>query len=295
MKVKVIKKTAANTIELRDTIYKITLYSKDSAELKCATDLVRENIHYKLSFTANADYMDNIVVLSDSMSYPTVFSDRPEGTEVVEVVRGFNAKTTEAAMLEIIMNSIMQSRYDYPEVVLNWEMYQAGSEMPNAKPAETEEETTAPINDPMISFINPSSILTNTAQDAAKDIIELVCVSRYGALNGKLVCVPRCDDLNDKKLSEFHKRITGVIADAYAKGLNAVTIPHGFVKVVPNLEGTKYSEKKISTLAYYIMALIFASGGDYDTDVEASFVKPDMFPPYGLAAMPNSHIIGMDK
>lgn len=282
MKVKVIKKTAANTIELRDTIYKITLYSKNIAELKCATDLVRENIHYKLSFTANADYMDNIVVLSDSMSYPKVFSDRPEGTEVVEVVRGFNAKTTEADMLEIIMNSIMQSRYDYPEVVINWEMYQAGSEKPDTKPAETEEETTAPANDPMISFINPSSVLTNTAQDATKDIIELVCVSRYGALN-------------DKKLSEFHKRITGVIADAYAKGLNAVTIPHGFVKVVPNLEGTKYSEKKISTLAYYIMALIFASGGDYDTDVEASFVKPHLFPTYGLAAMPNSHIIGMDK
>ena len=282
MKVKVIKKTAANTIELRDTIYKITLYSKDSAELKCATDLVRENIHYKLSFTANADYMDNIVVLSDSMSYPKVFSDRPEGTEVIEVVRGFNAKTTEADMLEIIMNSIMQSRYDYPEVVLNWEMYQAGSEMPDIKPAETKEKTTAPVNDPMISFINPSSVLTNTAQDAAKDIIELVCVSR-------------CDDLNDKKLSEFHKRITGVIADAYAKELNAVSIPHGFVKVVPNLEGTKYSEKKISTLAYYIMALIFASGGDYDTDVEASFVKPHLFPTYGLAAMPNSHIIGMDK
>ena len=282
MKVKVIKKTAANTIELRDTIYKITLYSKDSAELKCATDLVRENIHYKLSFTANADYMDNIVVLSDSMSYPKVFSDRPEGTEVVEVVRGFNAKTTEADMLEIIMNSIMQSRYDYPEVVLNWEMYQAGSEIPDTKPAETEEETTDPVNDPMISFINPSSVLTNTAQDAAKDIIELVCVSRYGALN-------------DKKLSESHKRITGVIADAYAKELNAVSIPYGFVKVVPNLEGTKYSEKKISTLAYYIMALIFASGGDYDTDVEASFVKPHMFPTYGLAAMPNSHITGMDK
>ena len=282
MKVKVIKKTAANTIELRDTIYKITLYSKDSAELKCATDLVRENIHYKLSFTANADYMDNIVVLSDSMSYPKVFSDRPKGTEVVEVVRGFNAKTTEADMLEIIMNSIMQSRYDYPEVVLNWEMYQAGSEIPDTKPAETEEETTAPVNDPMISFINPSSVLTNTAQDATKDIIELVCMSRYGALN-------------DKKLSEFHKRITGAIADAYAKGLNAVTIPHGFVKVVPNLEGTKYSEKKISTLAYYIMALIFASGGDYDTDVEASFVKPHLFPTYGLAAMPNSHITGMGK
>ena len=185
-------------------------------------------------------------------------------------------------MLEIIMNSIMQSRYDYPEVVLNWEMYQAGSEIPDTKPAETEEETTAPANDPMISFINPSSVLTNTAQDAIKYIIELVCVSRYGALN-------------DKKLSEFHKRITGVIADACAKELNAVTIPHGFVKVVPNLEGTKYSEKKISTLAYYIMALIFASGGDYDTDVEASFVKPHLFPTYGLAAMPNIHIIGMDK
>ena len=99
------------------------------------------------------------------------------------------------------------------------------------------EETTAPVNDPMISFINPSSVLTNTAQDATKDIIELVCVSRYGALN-------------DKKLSEFHKCITGVIADAYAKGLNAVTIPHGFVKVVRNLEGTKFSEKKISTLEY---------------------------------------------
>ena len=150
------------------------------------------------------------------------------------------------------------------------------------KTAANTEETNAPVNDPMISFINPSSVLTNTAQDATKDIIELVCVSRYGALN-------------DKKLSEFHKRITGVIADAYAKGLNAVTIPHGFVKVVPNLEGTKYSEKKISTLAYYIMSLIFASGGDYDTDVEASFVKPDLFPPYGLAVMPNSHIIGMDN
>ena len=150
------------------------------------------------------------------------------------------------------------------------------------KTAANTEETTAPVNDPMISFINPSSVLTNTAQDATKDIIELVCVSRYGALN-------------DKKLSEFHKRITGVIADAYAKELNAVSIPYGFVKVVPNLEGTKYSEKKISTLAYYIMALIFASGGDYDTDVEASFVKPHLFPTYGLAAMPNSHITGMDK
>ena len=187
MKVKVIKKSS-NTIELRDTIYKITLYSKDSAELRCATDLVRENIHHYLSFTvdtAYADYMDDIIVLSDSMSYPKVFSDRPEGTEVVEVVRGFNAKTTEADMLEIIMNSIMQSRYDYPELVLNWEMYQAGSEIPDTKPAETEEETTVPVNDTMISFINPSSVLTNTAQDATKDIIELVCVSRYGALNDK--------------------------------------------------------------------------------------------------------------
>lgn len=163
------------------------------------------------------------------------------------------------------------------------------------RPKNNLESNTIPVNDPMISFINPSSVLTNTAQDAAKDIIELVCMSRYGALNDKLVCVSRCDDLNDKKLSEFHKRITGVIADAYAKELNAVSIPYGFVKVVPNIEGTKYSEKKISTLAYYIMALIFASGGDYDTDVEASFIKPDMFPPYGLAAMHNSHITGMYK
>lgn len=284
MKVKVTKKES-NTIELRDTIYKITLYSKDSAELKCATDLVRENINHYLVFTvdtAYADYTDDIIVLSDSMSYPNVFSDRPEGTEVVEVVRGFNAKTTEADMLEIIMKSIIQSRHIYPEVAINWEMYQAGNEMPDTKPAETEEETTAPVNDPMISFINPSSVLTNTAQDASKDIVELVCMSRYGALNYK-------------KLNEFRKRITGVIADAYAKELNAVSIPYGFVKVVPNLEETKYSENKIRTLAYYTMALIFASGGDYDTDVEASFVKPHLFPTYGLAAMPNSHIIGMGK
>ena len=231
MKVKVTKKTAANNIELRDTVYKITLYSKNKEDLKDATELVRENIHYKLRDIKNDDYIESRTVLSDSLQYPKTFSDRPENSEVIEVIRGFNAKTTEADMLEIIMIAVMQSRYDYPEVVLNWEIYQAGSEMPDAKSAD------------------------------------------------------------DKKLSEFHKRVMGVISDAYAKELNAVTIPYGYVKVVPNLEGTKYSEKKISTLAYYIMALIFASGGDYDTDVEATFVKAHLFPAYGLAAMPNSHII----
>ena len=294
MKVKVTKKTAANNIELRDTVYKITLYSKNKEDLKDATELVRENIHYKLRDIKNDDYIESRTVLSDSLQYPETFSDKPDNSEVIEVVRGFNAKTTEATIHGVVTLAVIQSRIYYPEVAIDLEIYKAGSEMPGAKSAEVKEEATASANDPMISFINPSNVLTNTAQDAAKDIIELVCVSRYGALNGKLVCVSRCDDLNDKKLSEFHKRITGVIADAYAKGLNAVTIPHGFVKVVPNLEGTKYSEKKISTLAYYIMALIFASGGDYDTDVEASFVKPDMFPPYGLAAMPNS-LTGMDK
>lgn len=282
MKVKVTKKTAANNIELRDTVYKITLYSKNKEDLKDATELVRENIHYKLRDIKNDDYIESRTVLSDSLQYPETFSDKPDNSEVIEVVRGFNAKTTEATIHGVVTLAVIQSRIYYPEVAIDLEIYKAGSEMPGAKSAEVKEEATAPVNDPMISFINPSSILTNTAQDAAKDIIELVCVSR-------------CDDLSDKKLSEFHKRITGVIADAYAKELNAVSIPYGFVKVVPNLEGTKYSEKKISTLAYYIMALIFASGGDYDTDVEASFVKPDLFPPYGLAAMPNSHITGMDR
>ena len=280
MKVKVTKKTTANNIELRDTVYKITLYSKNKEDLKDATELVRENIHYKLRDIKNDDYIESRTVLSDSLQYPETFSDKPDNSEVIEVVRGFNAKTTEATIHGVVTLAVIQSRIYYPEVAIDLEIYKAGSEMPGAKSAEVKEEATAPVNDPMISFINPSSVLTNTAQDATKDIIELVCVSRYGALN-------------DKKLSEFHKRITGVIADAYAKGLNAVTIPHGFVKVVPNLEGTKYSEKKIRTLAYYIMALIFASGGDYDTDVEASFVKPHLFPTYGLAAMPNSHIIGM--
>lgn len=282
MKVKVTKKTAANNIELRDTVYKITLYSKNKEDLKDATELVRENIHYKLRDIKNDDYIESRTVLSDSLQYPETFSDKPDNSEVIEVVRGFNAKTTEATIHGVVTLAVIQSRIYYPEVAIDLEIYKAGSEMPGAKSAEVKEEATASANDPMISFINPSSVLTNTAQDATKDIIELVCVSRYGALN-------------DKKLSEFHKRVTGVISDAYAKELNAVTIPYGYVKVVPNLEGTKYSEKKISTLAYYIMALIFASGGDYDTDVEASFVKPDMFPPYGLAAMPNSHIIGMDK
>ena len=282
MKVKVTKKTAANNIELRDTVYKITLYSKNKEDLKDATELVRENIHYKLRDIKNDDYIESRTVLSDSLQYPETFSDKPDNSEVIEVVRGFNAKTTEATIHGVVTLAVIQSRIYYPEVAIDLEIYKAGSEMPGAKSAEVKEEATASANDPMISFINPSSVLTNTAQDATKDIIELVCVSRYGALN-------------DKKLSEFHKRVTGVISDAYAKELNAVTIPYGYVKVVPNLEGTKYSEKKISTLAYYIMALIFASGVDYDTDVEASFVKPDMFPPYGLAAMPNSHIIGMDK
>ena len=282
MKVKVTKKTAANNIELRDTVYKITLYSKNKEDLKDATELVRENIHYKLRDIKNDDYIESRTVLSDSLQYPETFSDKPDNSEVIEVVRGFNAKTTEAAIHGVVTLAVIQSRIYYPEVAIDLEIYKAGSEMPGAKSAEVKEEATASANDPMISFINPSSVLTNTAQDATKDIIELVCVSRYGALN-------------DKKLSEFHKRVTGVISDAYAKELKAATIPYGYVKVVPNLEGTKYSEKKISTLAYYIMALIFASGGDYDTDVEASFVKPDMFPPYGLAAMPNSHIIGMDK
>ena len=280
MKVKVTKKTAANNIELRDTVYKITLYSKNKEDLKDATELVRENIYYKLRDIKNDDYIESRTVLSDSLQYPETFSDKPDNSEVIEVVRGFNAKTTEAAIHGVVTLAVIQIRIYYPEVAIDLEIYKAGSEMPGAKSAEVKEEATAPVNDPMISFINPSSVLTNTAQDATKDIIELVCVSRYGALN-------------DKKLSEFHKRITGVIADAYAKELNAVSIPYGFVKVVPNLEGTKYSEKKIRTLAYYIMALIFASGGDYDTDVEASFVKPHLFPTYGLAAMPNSHIIGM--
>ena len=282
MKVKVTKKTAANNIELRDTVYKITLYSKNKEDLKDATELVRENIHYKLRDIKNDDYIESRTVLSDSLQYPETFSDKPDNSEVIEVVRGFNAKTTEAAIHGVVTLAVIQIRIYYPEVAIDLEIYKAGSEMPVANPAEIREETTAPANDPMISFINPSSVLTNTAQDATKDIIELVCVSRYGALN-------------DKKLSEFHKRVTGVISDAYAKELNAVTIPYGYVKVVPNLEGTKYSEKKISTLAYYIMALIFASGGDYDTDVEATFVKAHLFPAYGLAAMPNSHITGMDR
>ena len=278
MKVKVIKKTAANSIELRDTIYKITLYSKNKEDLKDAIELVRENIHYKLRDVRNDDYLESRTVLSDSLQYPETFSDKPDNSEVIEVVRGFNAKTTEATIHGVVTLAVIQSRIYYPEVAIDLGIYKAGSGMSCTKTAEVKEETIASANDPMISFINPSSVLTNTAQDATKDIIELVCVSRYGALN-------------DKKLSEFHKRVTGVISDAYAKELNAVTIPYGYVKVVPNLEGTKYSEKKISTLAYYIMALIFASGGDYDTDVEATFVKAHLFPAYGLAAMPNSHII----
>lgn len=292
MKVKVRKVKSGNTIVINknkrqycpknklesDTIYKITLYSKKQEDLNGATELVRENIHYKLRDVRNDDYLESRTVLSDSLQYPETFSDRPENSEVIEVIRGFNAKTSEVGMLEVIMTSIIQGRRTYPEVVLNWEIYQAGSEMPGAKSAEVKEETTAPVNDPMISFINAERRLTDSDILAYKDIIKLVCLSRYGTLN-------------DKKFDEFHKRITGVIADANAKGLNAVSIPDGYVKVVPNLECKKYSERKISALAYYIMVLIFASGGDYDTDIEAVFVNPHNFIEHGIVAVARSILL----
>ena len=287
MKVKVIRKVKSNNDIVinkskrqyrpknkleSDTIHKITLYSKNDEDLKCATELIRGNIHYKLRDIRNNDYIESRTVFSDSLHYDDIYSNRPDNSEVVEVVRNSDAKTTEAEMLEVIMTSILQSRYTYPNVVIDWKIYQKGNETSGTN--HKEDKITLNV-DPIIPFVNAERRLTDSDNLAYKDIIKLICLSRYGTLN-------------DKKLDEFRKRITGVISDAYAKGLNAIAIPCGYIKVVPNLENTKYSERKISILAYYVMVLIFASGGDYDTDVEAVFVQPHMFIEHGISSISKS-------
>lgn len=257
-------KTARKNIGLDvDIIYTIYINIENVFIRKEAVSFLRNYLHSGLKLRCPDEYADSRIVLTDSVSYPTIdmYKNLKDTTDAVTICHGSNSEYEDWKLMEFIGQAISATRYRYNYnislVMYNTDAQDEFLKLYGKKNVIMPEENTTAYtadHDPMhgaakAMTIDGERMLTPVAEEGYVAII---------FAHNAVAETPRTSD----EIEKIRDATMQFIKAGYDAGQNALYMENVAVIKTTTKNGKRLSDRKVRILAHLVMAMACSAYGE---------------------------------
>ena len=287
LKMKNVKVKAKRYPASDDVVYGMGIVHPDDTIRHEAALNLEELIHDKLvDEPFHNEYRDSVIVLSDDFSHGDLVKSH-KGINMVYVVHGKESVITDSKIAKLVAAAVAKARYEYQikinvistlgkdffEDEVTPEDREKMNRMADIQDAVKERSSASDSKshncDSKKSIVHPDLMLTPSAEAGYVQIIKSIMMRNFQPDTAR-------DEINMSKVKHLRDEIIDVIRN----NTNAANAEDG-VKVIitPNMcvcitdtDGKAFNNRKLTVLAYFIIADILSSG-DFDYPIVPIVVK----------------------
>lgn len=257
-------KTARKNIGLDiDILYTVYINIENEFIRKEAVSFLRNYIHSGLKLRCPDEYVDSRIVLTDSVSYPTIdmYKNLKDSTDAVTICHGSNSEYEDWKLMEFIGQAISATRYRY-NYNISLVMYNADEQseflkLHSKKNVIVPEENTTAYTADHNSMHGAAKAITIDSERMLTPIAEEGYVAIIFAHNA-VAKTPKTSD----EIEKIRDDIMQFIKTGYDAGQNALYMENVAVIKTTTKNGKRLSDRKVRILAHLVMAMACSAYGE---------------------------------